>query len=133
MTPFISFQTLTRPPKPNTFLVAPAGICKKAEPDLVSPVFPASPRGLFSQISEIIASERSWKDLKADAETHQLHFIARTPLLGFRDDVDIAVLPAGDGQQGTSLAVYSRSRVGYSDLGANKKRVLALLDALTAK
>jgi uncharacterized protein (DUF1499 family) len=47
----------------------------------------------------------------------------------FPDTVDIEVLPVGDNQ--STLAIYSRSLIGRSDLGVNRARVerwLAKLD-----
>jgi uncharacterized protein (DUF1499 family) len=39
-------------------------------------------------------------------------------------------LPAGDDAGRSTLAIYSASRVGYSDLGANAKRVGEILTSL---
>jgi len=50
--------------------------------------------------------------------------------LVFKDDVDVAV-KARDGG-GSVLYVRSASRVGYSDLGVNRRRVQKLLDAVEA-
>ncbi len=137
MTEFVSFRTLKRPAKPNTYLLAPPDLCLAAEPDAAAPSFSMSSRGLFSQLSEIIAGERSWGHVVADAEALRLKFIARTSLMRFRDDVDIMVIApdaqANNGENAATLAIYSRSRVGYSDLGANKKRVDHILAKLTAK
>lgn len=134
MTDFLNFTRLERPASPNTYLVAPDGLCQNAEPDAAPPKFNKSARGLFSSISELIAKERRWVDVQAEAERLRFKFVAKTPLLGFKDDVDIMVIPAdevaGDGELGASLAIYSRSRVGYSDLGANRKRVSKLLQDL---
>ncbi|MEO0550145.1 MAG: DUF1499 domain-containing protein [Pseudomonadota bacterium] len=132
MTTFISFKTLKRSPKPNTCLVAPDGLCLAAEPDLPSPEFEDTPAELFAKLETLIQTERSWIDLAADAEDLKLKFIARSAIMRFKDDVDIAVLPAASGP-GSQLAIYSRSRVGYSDLGANRKRVDSLLNKLTVK
>jgi len=54
----------------------------------------------------------------AVAEPGYLHAVFTTPLLRFRDDVEFHARP----EQG-EIAVRSASRVGYSDLGANRKRV----------
>lgn len=56
-----------------------------------------------------------------------LHAEFETPLMGFVDDVEF-YLPA-DGQQ---LHVRSASRLGYSDMGVNRKRVEMLRKALAA-
>src|SRR5580700_412886 len=51
--------------------------------------------------------------------------IARTPILGFRDDVVVRVRPTGDG---TRIDVRSASRYGRHDLGTNAARVRNLID-----
>ena len=48
--------------------------------------------------------------------------------LVFKDDVDVAVRTRADGD--SALYVRSASRVGYSDLGVNRRRVHRLLDAV---
>lgn len=125
MTDFITFKSLKRPPKPNTCLVAPENYCLAAEPDFAPPVMAMSGRGLFSRISEIVASERRWSKIEVDPDALRIKFVATTGLMRFRDDIDIEVIPVEEGK--TTFAIYSRSRVGYSDLGANRKRVKDLI------
>ncbi len=129
MTDFISFKSLKRPPKPNTCLAAPENHCLAAEPDFAPPTVEMTGRGLFSKLSEIISAERRWGSIETDAEQLRLKFIATTGLMRFKDDVDIEVIPVDDGH--ATLAIYSRSRVGYSDLGANRKRVMDLIGRMT--
>jgi uncharacterized protein (DUF1499 family) len=50
---------------------------------------------------------------------------ARSPIMGFRDDVVIRLTPMG---QGTRVDVRSASRVGTHDLGANASRIRSLLE-----
>ncbi|MEP1142667.1 MAG: DUF1499 domain-containing protein [Henriciella sp.] len=128
MTDFIIFKSLKRPPKPNTCLVAPENHCLAAEPDFTSPELSMTPRGLFSKLSEMIAAERSFGKVETDAEHLRLKFVATTGLMRFKDDVDIEVIALDEGR--STFAIYSRSRVGYSDMGANRKRVTKLIDAL---
>ena len=47
-----------------------------------------------------------------------------TPLMGFVDDVEFH-------QDGTMIQVRSASRLGYSDLGVNRKRIEAIRDAFS--
>mgnify|MGYP000418654106 CR=1 FL=1 len=129
MSDFISFKSLKRPPKPNTCLVAPENYCLAAEPDFAPPVVPLTGRGLYSRLSEVIASERRWGKLEADAEQLRIKFVATTGLMRFKDDVDIEVIPLENGK--ATFAIYSRSRIGYSDLGANRKRVSDLIRRVT--
>jgi hypothetical protein len=51
--------------------------------------------------------------------------IARTPILGFRDDVVVRVRPTTDGAR---IDVRSASRYGRHDLGTNAARVRNLID-----
>ena len=51
--------------------------------------------------------------------------VARTPILGFRDDVVVRVRPTVDGAR---IDVRSASRYGRNDLGTNAARVRNLID-----
>ncbi|MGC2643653.1 MAG: DUF1499 domain-containing protein, partial [Pseudolabrys sp.] len=51
--------------------------------------------------------------------------VARSPIMGFRDDVVIRVTPIG---QGARIDMRSASRFGDHDLGANASRVRSLLE-----
>lgn len=129
MSDFIHFKSLKRPPKPNTCLVAPENFCLATEADFAAPEFQLSGAELFAKLNDMIASERSFGQLTSDADALRLKFVATTGLMRFKDDVDIEVIPLDDGK--ATLAIYSRSRVGYSDLGANRKRVTKLIAELT--
>lgn len=61
--------------------------------------------------------------------SRRLEAVYRVALI-FKDDVDVAVRAPSDG--GSILYVRSASRVGYSDLGVNRRRVEKLLDAVDA-
>jgi uncharacterized protein (DUF1499 family) len=58
-----------------------------------------------------------------EARTDYIYAEFSTPLMGFVDDVEFY----NDGKQ---IQVRSASRLGYSDLGVNRKRVEALRKAL---
>ena len=130
MTDFIDFQTFKRPAKPNSWFVAPDGFTDTGLPDETSPVFDRTPAALFQDIMQMIAARDDWKITASDPAAGRISFIAVTKLLRFKDDVDILVLPVPGHDHQSTLVVYSRSRVGYSDLGTNGKRVNALLSAL---
>lgn len=63
----------------------------------------------------------------ADADGY-LHAECRSALLGFVDDLELQLRPSG-----AQIAVRSASRVGYSDLGVNRRRVDGLRAALAAR
>ena len=61
---------------------------------------------------------------QAAARDGYIEAIARTPILGFRDDVVVRVRPTGEGAR---IDVRSASRYGRHDLGANASRVRNLI------
>ncbi|MEM6534131.1 MAG: DUF1499 domain-containing protein [Pseudomonadota bacterium] len=131
MTDFVDFATLERPPKPNTYLLAPKGLCQAAKPDANSPVFEEAPAELFSKVQTLVGDTPRWGKVRSDEAGLKLAFVASTALLRFKDDIDIQVLPGDDGS-GARIAIYSRSRIGHSDLGANRKRVAKFIHELTS-
>lgn len=125
----VDFTTLKRPTSPNTYLLAPEGLCQNATPDSSSPLWSISALELHRAVKELIDSHGLWAISDTSKEPLQFAFVARTALLRFKDDVDVRVISSADGA-GCQLAIYSRSRLGYSDLGANAKRVNKILEML---
>lgn len=123
----LDFATFSRSPKPNNYLLAPDGLCQEAAPDGAAPVYDLTPAALFEKVTAALMADPQYRELSVDLAAHAISVVAVTRLLRFKDDVDILVLPAGEG---ATFAIYSRSRVGHSDLGKNKKRVDALLAAI---
>ena len=74
-------------------------------------------------------TQRKWLVVDArppagNARPGVIEAIARTPIMGFRDDVVVRVSAF---ESGAKIDVRSASRYGLSDFGANAKRVVALL------
>jgi len=130
MTDFIDFTRLERPGSPNTFLLLPQGFPSTAKPDAASPEFPVGASRLFDALMQSVREAGVDGTLQADLPSRRLRYVAVTKLLRFKDDVDAAVIDTGP--ETSALAIYSRSRIGYSDLGANRKRVEGLLKAVQA-
>jgi len=131
MSLYENFESLRRSGKPNHFLVAPEGLCRKTEPDMASPLIRKSPEALFKRLVAFLERSSGWKEVDSDPEGLRISAVAVTGFLRFKDDVDVQVfaepgLP--EGQIGSRLAIYSRSRIGHSDFGTNEKRVRKLLD-----
>ncbi|HZC56780.1 MAG TPA: DUF1499 domain-containing protein [Xanthobacteraceae bacterium] len=61
----------------------------------------------------------------ATARDGIIEAVARTPILGFRDDVVVRIRPTVDGAR---IDVRSASRYGRNDLGTNAARVRNLID-----
>ena len=72
--------------------------------------------------------------MNRSADGLHLTLVQRTALLRFPDYIDVAIQPAPGGNgDGSTIAIYSRSRFGYSDLGVNRKRVEDWMAALETK
>ena len=130
MPDLVDYKTLKRPAKPNSALLAPAGFTP-ASIDGAAPVYDAPPGELYLRLLRLIGDRGDWELGMQDAGRLHANFVAVTRLLRFKDDVDVIMVPAGQPGKST-FAAYSRSRVGYSDLGANRKRLDALAAALAA-
>lgn len=126
----VDFESLKRPGSPNNCLMAPDGLCREAEPDMASPVFGQAPAALYNALRALMSARKGWTITIDDPGALQLEAIARTKLLKFKDDVAARVLPVEDAPEKARLALYSRSRVGYHDMGTNRKRVERLVEEL---
>jgi hypothetical protein len=78
-----------------------------------------------------VATKRKWLlvDTRAPGPGRPagvIEAVARTPIMGFRDDVVIRVSPQG--ADAARVDVRSASRFGSHDFGANASRVRALLE-----
>jgi len=94
-----------------------------------SRAFDRSPQDLFD---DTLAAVRELDGLTIgqaeEIERDGLGLHAPFKVFVFTDDLDLRVAPHSDG---AVLHVRSASRVGKSDLGTNRRRVRALLDALS--
>ncbi len=96
------------------------------EPDLTS----SSAQEAYDAAMKVI-TKRKWHvvDARPPAATAPrdglIEAIARTPVLGFRDDVAVRVRAT---QEGSRIDIRSASRYGRHDLGTNAARVRALID-----
>ena len=121
----IDFKTLKPGDKPNTFLVLPPGFQADAAPDLESPVFALEPAALLDAFKDTaLTAPRT--TVKREGEG-QVELVQRSLVFRFPDTITAQACPV---EGGSALCVFSRSKVGYSDLGVNAKRVTAWLDAL---
>jgi uncharacterized protein (DUF1499 family) len=125
------FEVVSRLRPPNTSIypgLATAEMQKEAWPDIEPLEVAVNPKAAFDGAMAVIA-KRKWRVVDArvpqgNREGH-IEAIARTPVMGFRDDVVVRIRATRDGAQ---VDLRSASRYGYTDFGTNAERVLALID-----
>lgn len=99
------------------------------------------PAGILAKVEAAAGAMAGWEVVAVDRERLKLEAVATTSLFEFKDDVvvEIRQRAAADGSvTGPAGAVLlqvhmrSKSRVGRSDFGANRKRVALFFDRLKA-
>jgi uncharacterized protein (DUF1499 family) len=105
---------------------------RKAYPD-IEPVQIEVPVQRAYEIALRLVQKRKW--LVIDERPPQpprmvgrIEAVARTPIMGFREDVSIRVAPDGDDSR---VDIRSSSRYFESDLGSNASRVIKLADDIS--
>jgi len=109
---------------------------KAAYPDVVPLETDASAQATYDAAKAAIA-KRHWQVVNdrppmppqpqqgLPARDGYIEAVARTLIMGFRDDVAVRIRAVGDGAR---VDVRSSSRYGRADFGTNAKRIRALLD-----
>lgn len=107
---------------------AVAGLQKATWPDIEPLEVTATPKAAFDGVMAVF-TKRKWRivDSRAPLPGRDGHIeaIARSPVMGLRDDVTVRIRPIREG--GTRIDLRSASRFGSMDFGGNAERVLALL------
>ncbi len=127
-----------RPSTPNTFR---AGDGPEALFDRDVPVYRVDSAALSTAWDQMIGQQPRVEVVQDDrvlASGEQqveglVTYVQRSWLFGFPDYITVRFVPAGsfeDGTAGSTLVIFSRSRLGQSDLGVNEKRVTAWLAEL---
>jgi uncharacterized protein (DUF1499 family) len=110
-------STVTPPDSPNSYLVTGH--------DAIT--LPLPPSQALDRIHAIAMDAPRTRLLSRDNAAGRATYVQRSAIFGFPDYISIGVVPA---EGGSRLSIYSRSRFGYSDLGANKARVEQWLDKI---
>jgi uncharacterized protein (DUF1499 family) len=126
-TPQITFNSLTRSGRPNQFLVCPQTLCGKAA-DARAGVYSLTAGGLRDRLLALFADEPQLDILREDTANNQFDLVQRSPIMRFPDVITVRIIPLGPAH--STLAIYSRSIYGYSDLGVNRARVTRWLERL---
>jgi uncharacterized protein (DUF1499 family) len=104
---------------------------RKAYPDVGPLATNATPQAAYDAALAVV-NKRKWRVVDARApqagrrEGH-IEAVARTPIMGFRDDVSIRVRAETDGAR---IDARSSSRYGSFDFGTNASRVRGLMNEI---
>lgn len=120
------FSSLQRPDSPNHWLVAPAGF--PGQPDATAPVH-AVPVAVLRETFKAVIAQSPGATVVAET-ADGLQVVVTTRVFRFRDDVRVQFIALGPQQ--STLALYSASRTGYWDFGANRRRLEDWLARLAA-
>src|SRR5215831_9673674 len=90
---------------------------------------PQPPAEALARVEAAVKSLPRWRVETSDAAAGTVAATRRTRLFRFTDDVTIRLEPI---PTGTRLHVRSKSRVGRSDFGQNRRNVLELFGALSS-
>ncbi len=123
----VTFETLQRRRSANDALACPPGICV-AKVDVVSPLYKGSAKDLRAAFARVIAAEPQIVRVEANEATLTDRYVQRSRLMHYPDTLVVQFYDRPDGR--ATLALYSRSQVGESDLGVNRQRIDRLLRGL---
>jgi uncharacterized protein (DUF1499 family) len=93
---------------------------------IVSKRFESEPAQLFEFLEKAIA-DLNPHESEVDSSELKVQSVFKIPLFGFKDDVLAVVEPDGPN---SVVHIKSSSRVGYSDLGVNRRRVKKIIRKL---
>ena len=101
----------------------PNSVNSQAAPSHYAAIMPfvvqGEPAAFFAKVVRVVAAQKGAKVIQQTPAYVYAEFT--TPLMGYVDDVEFAL----DADRGV-VHVRSASRLGYSDLGANRKRIEAI-------
>jgi uncharacterized protein (DUF1499 family) len=124
----VRFDRLRRRATPNDALLCPLATCPNAKSDFAPKTYDMPPSALLTQLTVVAMSEPNTGALYCLPCETRARFVQYSRIMRFPDTIDVEVFPVGAEQ--STLAIYSRSLVGYSDLGVNRARIARWLAAL---
>jgi hypothetical protein len=122
--------TLVRRSSPNDALACPPEACR-APADLSVPVFGVEPEALRAASVAALMAEPGAERAYAGTWSDEDRIVVRSRLMRYPDTVNLRVISLGEGR--SSLFLYSRSQIGYSDMGVNRARLERVIERIRAR
>lgn len=122
----VDFEHLRLRDTPNQFLMCPPGLCD-AVPHAESPVFEVPVEDLRDRWRSVVGAQPRVALLREDGA--QSDYVERSKRFRFPDIVTVRFVSLAPSK--STLAIFSRSLYGKSDLGVNRKRIEAWMARLS--
>ena len=117
------------PSSPNTYYVAPQSLVE-AQVALEAPIYALPAAVMAKAFSDYVLTQPNASTVLASADGLWTTYVQRTPTLKMPDYITVKFLDLEGGR--STMAIYSRSRFGYGDMGVNKARVDLWLQSLVS-
>jgi uncharacterized protein (DUF1499 family) len=107
---------------------------RRAYPDIEPLSVSVTPKAAYDTAISII-NKHKWRVVvdrppQPGRRDGQIEAVARTPIMGFREDVSLRIRPEDDGAR---IDMRSASRFGRHDFGSNASRIRNLLEEIDAR
>ena len=117
---------------PNSYRVAPSTVTEY-EVSMEAPIYAASAFTLAQAFDDFVMGQPRVTRLAGTAEEGWITYIQKTETLQAPDYISVRFYDLdGENAGKSTIAVYSRSRFGYGDMGVNEARVKAWLTSITS-
>ena len=126
--------TAPTPQSPNSYRVVP--VLEGYEPltteriDLQAPIYDANPALISQAFDEFVLRQPRVERIAGTPESGWMTYVQTSERLAFPDYISVIFFDLGEGR--STLAIFSRSRIGQSDLGVNAARVQNWLEPLSS-
>ena len=121
--------TVELPSSPNTYYVAPQSMVE-SQVALEAPVYTAPAAIMAKAFNDFVITQPNTILLAGSVDELWMTYVQRTPTLKMPDYITVKFIDLEDGK--STIALYSRSRFGYGDMGVNKARAELWLQSISS-
>lgn len=118
-----------QPIKPHSYRMAPPGLTTEFV-DAPSPVFSANPTLMAKAFDDFVLSQSKTIRIAGSPEEGWMTYVQKSARWGFPDYTSVKFIDLNGGK--STIAIFSRSRFGYSDMGVNEARVTSWVSTLNS-
>ena len=114
---------------PNDYRIAPPDLTEQ-KIDRDAPIYSARPLVVAQAFDQFALSQRDTVRIAGLPPELMMTYVQHTETLKMPDYISVKFIDLGNDT--STIAIYSRSRFGYGDLGVNKERVERWIKALSS-